>query len=234
MTEQLLNLSGLSVERGNVGVVHDVGLEVAAGEVVAILGANGAGKSSLLRAIMGFEKTACADLSFKGKALTDLAPNERARLGIGLCAEDRRLFMGMTVRDTLEAACPGNARARAERSRELYDLFPQLAGKSDATAWTLSGGQQQMLALARALAAKPDLLLLDEPSFGLAPIVISDVARAVRAIADAGIGIILAEQNLPVALDIATRVVIMRRGRTEEITDPEILGDAKKLAALIL
>ena len=230
----LLEILDVTVERGDVPVVTGATLSVASGEVTALLGANGAGKTSLLRAVMGMEATPTGEVRFAGGAVSDLPVHRRARSGIGYCAESRELFMGMTVADTLEAACSGRGPDRRHRISELYDLFPQLADKAGEVAWTLSGGQQQMLAIARALAPEPKLLLLDEPTIGLAPLVISEVMERIGEIAGSGVGVLLAEQNIAAALPLAHRVAVMKGGRIEETGRAGSFGSAEDLAGRLL
>jgi len=231
MSAPLLSVSGLSVAYGGVAAVSQLSFAVAPGECLAILGANGAGKSSLLRGLMGLAP-ASGDITFDGADITTLATAERARRGIAFVPEGRRVFAGMTVRENLEVAAHANTVERRRRRDAAYALFPQLATRDGDAAWQLSGGQQQMLAIARAMMARPKLLLMDEPSLGLAPTVAQDVVAALTAIA-ADTTIVLAEQNASLALDIATRALILDRGHlafegtASEIRErPELLGPA--------
>ncbi len=231
MSAPLLSVSGLSVAYGGVAAVSQLSFAVAPGECLAILGANGAGKSSLLRGLMGLAP-ASGDITFDGADITTLATAERARRGIAFVPEGRRVFAGMTVRENLEVAAHANTAERRRRRDAAYALFPQLATRDGDAAWQLSGGQQQMLAIARAMMARPKLLLMDEPSLGLAPTVAQDVVAALTAIA-ADTTIVLAEQNASLALDIATRALILDRGHlafegtASEIRErPELLGPA--------
>ena len=209
----LLSVEAVTLHRGAGPVLQEVSLALAPGEIVALIGANGAGKSSLLQVVMGFLRPARGTIRLDGRDLAGLPVEARARLGVGYAPEGRRMFPGLTVRESVEVACPGNARERARRIAELEALFPTLAGNARRRAWQLSGGQQQMLALARALAARPRLLLLDEPSLGLAPVAARQVAEHVGAIAAGGTAVLLAEQNAALALDIADRAVLLRLGR---------------------
>lgn len=208
----LLRIEGLSAGYAGTDVLRGVALAVAAGEVVALLGANGAGKSTLLRAVLGLVPVSAGRVGLDGRDLSGLPAERRARLGLGYVPEGRRVFPGMSVRDNLLVA---GADSAAERRRDLdrvYALFPPLREKSGERAWRLSGGQQQMLALGRALMARPRVLLLDEPSLGLAPRVADDVFAAVRATACEGTAVLLAEQNVRRALGLAGRAVVLHRG----------------------
>ena len=211
MRAPLLSVTGLSVAYGGVPAVVALTFAVEAGECLAVLGANGAGKSSLLRGLMGLAP-ATGDIAFDGADIAGLATAERARQGIAFVPEGRRVFAGMSVRENLEVAAHVAPRERQRRRDDAYALFPQLAARDSDAAWQLSGGQQQMLAIARAMMARPKLLLMDEPSLGLAPTVAADVVTALAAIAAAKTTIVLAEQNAGLALDIAARALILERG----------------------
>ena len=234
MNAPLLSVTGLEVAYGGVAAVAPLTFDVAAGECLAILGANGAGKSSLLRGLIGLAP-ASGKITFDGTDIGGQATAERARNGIAFVPEGRRVFAGMTVRENLEVAAHAGAPERRRRREAVYTLFPQLAARDGDAAWQLSGGQQQMLAIARAMMAKPKLLLMDEPSLGLAPAIAADVVAALKAIAAAETTIVLAEQNANLALGIAARALILDRGRLAfegtagEIRDrPELLGPAYK------
>ncbi len=208
----LLSIRDLTAGYGGVTALDGVSLTVAAGETVALLGANGAGKSTLLKALLGLVP-AQGDLRFDGGDLSPLATEARVRRGIGYVPEGRRVFPGMSVRDNLKVAgLPGN-RDRALDVERVFALFPDLAGKSRESAWRLSGGQQQMLSLGRALMGRPRLLLLDEPSLGLSPKLADEVFAAVGRIAATGTAVLLAEQSAARALTVAPRAVLLRLGR---------------------
>ena len=208
----LLRLSGLRVAYGSIPALRGVDLVVGAGEAVALLGANGAGKSTLIRAVMGFLRPAGGEIVFAGESLAGLPIERRARLGLGLCPEGRRVFPGMTVDENLEVASAEGAAARRRRIDATYAVFPQLAEKRRALGWTLSGGQQQMLAIGRALMGAPRLLLLDEPSLGLSPRLTSEVLTRVRDIVRAGTAVLLAEQNVAKALAVSDRAYLLQVG----------------------
>ncbi len=213
MSAPLLALAGLSVAYGPVAALEEVSLEVGAGEAVALLGANGAGKSTLIKAVMGFLVPQAGTLTLAGRPLAGLAVERRARLGLSYCPEGRRVFPGLTVHENLEVAARAAAAARRRRIEAVFALFPALAAKAGALAWQLSGGQQQMLAIGRALMGEPRVLLLDEPSLGLAPILAAEVLDKVREIAAGGVAVLLAEQNVAKALAVCDRAYLLELGR---------------------
>ena len=214
MSAALLNVAGLGVAYAGAPALVDVSFAVGRGETVAVVGPNGAGKSTLLRAVMGLVPAAPGSaVTFADTPLAGLPADRRAHRGIAYVPEGRRVFPGMTVRENLEVASFGGPAARAAAVDRVFALFPQLAGRAGETGWRLSGGQQQMLSIGRALMADPALLLMDEPSLGLAPLVARDVFAALRQIAGRGTAILLAEQNTRRALSVATRGIVLRRGR---------------------
>jgi len=186
------------------------GVRVDAGEIVALLGGNGAGKTRLLETILGFH---AGHVMLFGRDVTSLAVEQRVRAGIGYVPEARRVFAGLTVRENLEASSSLPARQRRQRVEEMLRAFPMLGERPDARAWMLSGGQQQMLALARALMSRPRLLLLDEPTLGLAPLVVSDLLQRLVSMTAEGTAILLAEQRAALALGVAHRGLVMSRGQ---------------------
>lgn len=183
-----------------------------AGEIVALLGGNGAGKTTTFETILGFRETRQPILLF-GEDATDRPVEQRVRAGIGYVPEGRRVFAGLTVRENLEAASSLARRARRQRLDEVFALFPQLGERPHARAWLLSGGQQQMLALARALMDRPRLLLLDEPTLGLAPLAVADLLGRLRPLAADGMAILVGEQRAGLVLDVAHRAIVLSRGR---------------------
>lgn len=209
----LLEVSGLSVRYGAAAALRGVDLRVAPGEVMALLGANGAGKTTLLKAIMGLVPIETGAVLFDGRALAPYPTERRVALGLGYAPEGRRPFAGMTVRENLEVACRAGRDERDQRLHDAFALFPQLEAKSRVRAWQLSGGQSQMLSIARALMSKPRLLLLDEPSLGLAARAVSDLMARLERIAGQGTAVLLAEQNASVALEIADRATVLDAGR---------------------
>jgi branched-chain amino acid transport system ATP-binding protein len=211
-------IAGLGGGYGESPVLHDVTLDVAEGEIFAILGKNGMGKTTLMKTAMGFLRPTRGSIAFEGAELTRLTPHEIARRGVGLVPENRRIFSGLTVRENLElglsAVRTRSAALRAERLDQVFHHFPRLAERIGQTAKTLSGGEQQMLALARALMGRPRLLLLDEPSLGLAPLVVREIFRIVRTInRERGVSVLLVEQNASIALNLADHAYLIETGR---------------------
>ena len=212
----LLTVDALSVAYGGVVAVHGVSLRVEQGQVATVIGANGAGKTTLLNALMGVHP-GVGHVVFRGRDLRGLAPEERVALGLALVPEKRELFATMPVEDNLRLGfwrrrVEGRA-AMAAALDEVFALFPRLAERRAQAADTLSGGERQMLAMGRALMARPDLLMLDEPSLGLAPLIVREVFRIVRALRDAGRAILLVEQNARAALDVADWGYVLETGR---------------------
>ncbi len=201
---------------------------VNAGEIVALLGGNGAGKTTLIETVLGFHAGA---VSLFGRDVSSLPVEQRVLLGVGYVPERRRVFAGLTVRENLEAASALQAVDRRQRVEEMLALFPMLGERPEARAWLLSGGQQQMLALARALMNRPCLLLMDEPTLGLAPLVVSDLLSRLATMAGEGMAILLSEQRASLALGIAHRGLVLSRGKVvragtaRELTDDPALAD---------
>ncbi len=183
-----------------------------AGEIVALLGGNGAGKTTTFETVLGFQGAGQPVLLF-GQDVKNWTVERRVRAGIGYVPEGRRVFAGLTVRENLEAASSLARSARQRRLDEMFALFPQLGQRPYARAWLLSGGQQQMLALARALMDRPRLLLLDEPTLGLAPLAVADLLGRLRPLAADGTAILVGEQRAGLVLDVAHRAVVLSRGR---------------------
>ncbi len=205
-------------------------VSVEAGEIVALLGGNGAGKTTLLETVLGFHP---GRVMLFGRDASALAVEQRIGLGVGYVPEGRRVFAGLTVRENLEAASSLPARQRRQRLDEMLALFPMLAERPEARAWLLSGGQQQMLALARALMDRPRLLLLDEPTLGLAPVVVADLLRRLTAMTVDGTAILLAEQRAALALAAATRGLVLSRGQIVQSGPAAALAADPSLADLM-
>jgi len=212
----LLQVTGLTARYGQITALEAATIEVRAGEAVALVGANGAGKTTLMKSVMGFVAPAAGAIDYDGRPLAGVAVSARARLGLGYSPEGRRVFPGMTVRENLEVASRAGRAATRGRLDEVYAMFPALAEKAAALGWQLSGGQQQMLAIGRALMTAPRLLLLDEPSLGLSPILTTEVLGRVRAIVARGTAVLLAEQNVAMALAVADRAYVLQVGRVVE------------------
>ncbi len=211
MSRPLLDIAGLCVDLGGRPALRDVALSLAPGEAVGLIGANGAGKSTLLKAVIGLVP-AHGTIHFDGVDLGGMAPERRAALGIGYAPEGRRVFRGLTAAENLDVAGPADAAERARRIEAALALFPALIPHLARRAWQLSGGQQQMLSVARALIAGPRLLLLDEPSLGLAPVVLEELYPALARIAAGGTALLIAEQNAARLRSVATRVIEISRG----------------------
>ncbi len=211
----LLEGRNLHIGYGGAPAVIDASLDVDAREIVAVIGPNGAGKSTLINAIAGLLRWRQGTLHFDGTDLGAVASHRVCRHGIALVPEGRRLFVTMSVEENLEIGCYRDAarRARATSLEFVYDLFPVLRDKRHQHAGALSGGQQQMVAIGRALMAQPRLLLLDEPSLGLAPAIVSDVFRVIRRVHEEGMSILLVEQNVGQALEITHRAYVLEEGR---------------------
>jgi branched-chain amino acid transport system ATP-binding protein len=211
----VLALAGVSASYGSVPAVGDVSIEIGEGEAVGLLGANGAGKSTTLRAISGLVRLTSGTITFLGTRITSLPPYEITALGIAHVPEGRQVFPEMTAQENLEigAYVP---RAKAERSRSLelvYNLFPVLAERRKQLAGTMSGGEQQMLAVGRGLMLKPRLLMLDEPSLGLAPVVTDVTFQKIQEIHSMGTAILLVEQNVSRALALVQRAYVLESGK---------------------
>lgn len=219
----MLRIEGLSGGYGPTRVLRDVTLEVPAGEVTCVMGRNGAGKTTLMRAIMGQITRSAGQISLQGQPLQSLPAHEVPRHGIGYVPQGRRLFGAMTVAENLEIGLM--TRGKGAQTREtVLALFPRLRERLDQAAGTLSGGEQQMLALARALCLEPAVLLLDEPTEGLQPSMIQLIRDTVKTLRDQGVAILLVEQRVEAVLNIADRVAFMEHGRMAEITPAQGLA----------
>jgi branched-chain amino acid transport system ATP-binding protein len=210
----MLSVTGLHAHYGRAHILDEVALEVAAGEVVVLLGRNGAGKSTTMKAIMGLVPPCAGRISFAGAEIAGWEPFRIARLGLGYVPEDRRIFTELTVRENLEVgrrpAPPGSRPWTPER---LFALFPSLGAMQGRPGGRMSGGEQQMLTIARTLMGNPKLVLLDEPSEGLAPVVIERMAETIRTLKAEGLAILLSEQNLHFAQLVSDRATIIEKGR---------------------
>jgi branched-chain amino acid transport system ATP-binding protein len=222
----MLRVTGLSAYYGRAHILDEVALDVGAGEVVVLLGRNGAGKSTTMKAIMGLVPPSGGNVRFLGQQIAGRAPFEIARLGLGYVPEERRIFSELTVMENLEvgrrAPPPGT---RPWTSERLFALFPSLGGMRDRPGGRMSGGEQQMLTIARTLMGNPRLVLLDEPSEGLAPVVVERMAEAIRALKAEGLSILLSEQNLHFARAVSDRATIIEKGRIRwSGTVPELMA----------
>ena len=211
----LLEVAGLDAHYGRIAALRDVSLQVDAGEIVTLIGANGAGKTTTLRAISGLVRATKGTIRFDGADVRELTPDRIVRAGIGHSPEGRRVFARMTVRENLELGAYSRSSAReiAEDLENALAIFPRLRERLAQKSGTLSGGEQQMLAMARALMSRPKLLMLDEPSLGLSPILVQTIFRVIADIASRGTTVLLVEQNARQALRIASRGYVLEVGR---------------------
>ncbi len=209
----MLELSGLSVSYGMIAALREVNLTVQQGEIVALIGANGAGKSTTLMAISGAVGLRAGTVTYDGRIVSGLPPHEIVALGISQSPEGRRIFPRMTVRENLEMGAFLRTKNELASERErVFTLFPVLAERSSQQGGTLSGGEQQMLAIGRALMSRPKVLMLDEPSLGLAPIIVSKIFKIIEEINRQGMTILLVEQNAKAALRLAHRAYVLETG----------------------
>lgn len=227
MAELMLKIDNIDVYYGAIHALKGISLTVNKGEIVTLIGANGAGKSTALRTISGLLKPKNGKISFEGQEITGVKAHEIVKLGISQVPEGRRIFTEMTVMENLDmgAFTRKDKDGIKEDLAQVFKRFPRLEERRDQLAGTLSGGEQQMLAMGRALMSRPNLLLLDEPSMGLAPLLIKEIFHIIEDINKTGTTVLLVEQNANMALSIANRAYVLETGR---IT---LAGDAKKLAA---
>ncbi len=223
MPEPVLAVADVHTYYGDSHVLHGVSLGVAPGEVVAILGRNGMGKTTLIRSVVGFTPPRRGRVSFKGDDITGWAPFRRIERGMALVPQGRRVFASLSVRENLDVARGGAGRWDRER---VFSLFPRLRERAPNRANKLSGGEQQMLAIGRSLMGNPALLLMDEPTEGLAPLLVREVGRVIGELKREGLSILLVEQNLPMAAAVADRVHVLSRGEIVYSGTPaELLAD---------
>ena len=224
----LLQVTDLALNYGGATALAGVSLAIEKGAMVALVGANGAGKSSFIRAIAGIERPITGKIVFAGRNITTLESHEICNLGIGQVAEGRQLFATLTVMENLQmGAVPARARARYKQSiNEVFALFPRLAERRKQLAGTLSGGEQQMLAIGRCLMGCPELIMLDEPSLGLAPNLVEEMLRAVHLLNTQGLTVLLVEQNVAASLKLCQRGYVLENGRVAMTgTGNELLND---------
>ena len=231
----LLSVSGVDVHYGQIAAVRDAALEIGQGEVVTLIGANGAGKSSLINSICRLRGCGSGRISFRDTDIVPLPPNELPALGLVQVPEGRRVFGRLTVLENLKLGAFCRKASREELETDLagvFELFPRLAERRDQAAGTLSGGEQQMLAIGRGLMARPKMLFLDEPSMGLAPRIIDVIYGAISTVAGRGVSLLIVEQNAFLALEIAQRAYVMEAGgitlsgRSADLVNDERVRDA--------
>ena len=234
----LLELKGVASYYGNVQALKGLSLHVNQGELVTLLGANGAGKSTTLKTISGLVQPAQGEVWFEGRPIHRLGPEAIAKLGISHVPEGRRIFPGLTVRENIMLGT--STRGRLPRSQmadeveQMFAIFPEIKKFENALGWTLSGGQQRMLAVARGLMARPKLLLLDEPSLGLAPLIVQNLFGTIREIRALGTTILLVEQNANMALSVADRGYVLETGSLTVEGTPQDLLDNEEVRAAYL
>ncbi len=231
----LLTIENLHASYGQVSALKGVDIEIAEGELIALVGANGAGKSTLMHSLSGIHKVKSGKVHFMGRDITDMRPDKRVAIGISQVPEGRQVFAQMSIEDNLLMG--GFTRSRASSAQGVeraYTMFPVLEERRFQLAGTLSGGEQQMLAIARALMAEPKLLLLDEPSMGLAPLLVDQTFATIEKLAKGGTTIFLVEQNAYMALSIADRGYVMQSGQTIlNGTGTQLLNDERVKAAYL-
>jgi branched-chain amino acid transport system ATP-binding protein len=225
----LLEVSNIAVYYGKIAALKDVSLTVDAGEIVALIGANGAGKSTTLKTISGLRPLGAGRISFDGRDISRTPGHKRVMIGIGQAPEGRGIFPGMTVQENLLMGAYARRGGGQAELAEVYELFPRLAERKSQAGGTMSGGEQQMLAIGRALMAKPKVLLLDEPSMGLAPMLVNQIFSIISEINRRGTTVLLVEQNAQHALQLADRAYVLETGRVVKsaparqlLTDPEV------------
>jgi branched-chain amino acid transport system ATP-binding protein len=225
--EPLLTISGLAVSYGGIRAIKELSLSVNRGEIVALIGANGAGKTTTLKSIMRLLPISSGSIVFAGRHLTPLATESVVELGISLVPEGRAIFPQLTVQENLELGAYNHRVRHAiqESMADVVSLFPRLGERMRQEGGTLSGGEQQMLAIGRALMARPSLLLLDEPSLGIAPRLVQDIFAAISLIAAAGTTILLVEQNTRLALQHSARAYVLRTGEVAKVGASDALLD---------
>jgi branched-chain amino acid transport system ATP-binding protein len=234
----LLELKNVSSAYGSVEALRGVTLHVDAGEVVTLLGANGAGKSTTLRTISGLIRPTTGEIRFEGNRIDTLSPEQIVRLGIAQVPEGRRIFPGLTVRENIMLGATSRGKlprkTMADDVEKMFAIFPDIKRFENSLGWTLSGGQQQMLAVARGLMAKPKLMLLDEPSLGLAPVIVQQLFATIREIHALGTTILLVEQNAHMALSVAARGYVLETGNLKvEGTTAQLLDNEEVRAAYL-
>ena len=232
MSEMLLHVAGLNTFYGKSHILHDVAFDVGKGELVALLGLNGAGKTTTIRSLLGLTRPQSGEIVLSGQSIFGWSPYQVARLGVGYVPEGRRMFKDLTVLENLQLA--ENGRAGEWSIARVLEHLPKLAELSSRKSGRLSGGEQEMLAIGRALVSNPQLMLVDEPSQGLAPLIVEDVYRILGEMKQHGVAIVLVEQNALLALKIADRAYVMDEGRiVYQGEAAELMHDRQRIADLM-
>lgn len=231
----MLQIEGLRAGYADLEILHGIDLEVQEGEVVALIGANGAGKTTTLKTISGIVRASAGSITYDGSPIHDWPPRRIVADGLVQVPEGRKLFPDLTVKENLQLGAYRRGRAEADATiGEVFGLFPLLEERSGQTVGTLSGGEQQMLAIGRALMARPRLLMLDEPSLGLAPMLVSDIFNVIRDIGRRGVTVMLVEQNAAQALQLSDRGYVLESGNVVlQGTGKELLGDDRVRSAYL-
>ena len=228
MSEKILEIKDLSVSYGGIEAVKEISFDVNAGEIVTLIGANGAGKSTTLKTIAGLVKPQSASILFEGQEIVGKTPDAIVKSGITLVPEGRRVFPNLTVKENLKIGAYLRRAALDKDIEYVYGLFPRLREREWQLAGTLSGGEQQMLAVGRALMSKPKFIMMDEPSLGLAPLIVKDIFSIIKTINKEGITVLLIEQNANMALQVADKAYVLETGCiTMSGTGEELLADPK-------
>jgi branched-chain amino acid transport system ATP-binding protein len=226
VSNDFLDVNSINTYYGDAHVIHDLSLEVGEGEVVGLVGRNGAGKTTTLKSIIGLQPPRTGAISFKGEQISGMAPEDIYRRGIGYIAEDRSIFPKLTVRENLIV---GLGSGQDPEFDEIFDYFPRLEERLDQKAGTLSGGEQQMLAIGRVLVSDPEVLLIDEPTEGLMPTLVDKISEVVAQLNEDGQTILLVEQNIDLVLNNADRVYVMSHGERQFTGTPEELRENEEI-----
>ncbi|MCU1666086.1 MAG: transporter related protein [Pseudonocardia sp.] len=230
----LLEVTDVVVHYGKIAALKEITLSVDQGEIVALIGANGAGKTTTLKTISGLRPLSAGRIVFEGNDISRMPGHKRVTAGIGQAPEGRGVFPGMTVQENLLMGAYTRKGSVAKELAEVYELFPRLAERKNQSGGTMSGGEQQMVAIGRALMAKPRVLLLDEPSMGLAPILVNQIFDIIREINDRGTTVLLVEQNAQQALHLAHRAYVLETGRVVKSAEASLLLDDPEVRAAYL
>lgn len=221
----MLKLVDIDTYYGESHILHGISLEVGKGSIVAILGRNGMGKTTTIRSIIGFTPPRRGTVTFKGYNITHIQSYQIAQMGIGLCPQGRRIFPSLSVKENLTMPARSKGDQKAWSIDRVYSLFPILKDRANLRGTLLSGGEQQMLAIGRALMTNPDLLLMDEPSEGLAPLIIRELASTIKQLNQSGLSILLVEQNLQLAFSVAAYIYVITKGAVVYESTPEKLKE---------